>query len=169
MVRTAAVVDSRRAGCDRDGLVTHVATELRQVPRLGPALGAAVAISALLNTAGVFSEEAIHWANWMLGFAFIIVSAAIVFGVFVRRAQRSPARAWRTGLVFGLLGLLTVVAFWSGLPPVFAVAAMYLGSISYMRGERQRAKRAGMIALSVGALALVLDVVFYAADIATRV
>jgi hypothetical protein len=149
-------------------LVTGLATESRQVPRLGVVVGAAIVVTALLNTAGVFSEDAIHWANWLLGFAFMAVSAAIVFGVFVRRAERKPAKAWRAGVLFALLGLLTLAAYWSGLPPIFAFAGMYLGVVAYVQGGTLVAKRAGLVSLAVGALALVLDVVLYSGDIATR-
>lgn len=149
--------------------MTELATQSREVPGLAFAIGAAIAVSGLLNTAGVFTEDAIHWANWLLGFAFIGISAVIVFGWFVRRAIAKPDRAWRAGLVFGLLGLLTVVAFWSGLPPVFAVAGIYLGTVSLRNGTTSTARLVGGGIVALGAIALVLDVVLYASDIATRV
>jgi hypothetical protein len=152
----------------RSSRVVIQRAESRQVPRLGVVVGGAIVVAALLNTAGVFSEDVIHWVNWMLGFAFIAASAAIVFGLFVRLAGQKPASAWRAGLLLALLGLLTIPAFWSGLPPIFAFAGMYLGGVSRMEGGTRLARRAGIVALVVGALALVLDVVFYVGDIATR-
>jgi hypothetical protein len=121
----------------------------------------AVAISTALNALGVFTEEAIHWLNLFVGFAGAAAAAAIVFGLFVRRACRPGARTWPTAVVFGVLALLTVPVFWSGLPPVFGVAAIYLG--------RRAASRAGVAAMAIGAVALVADVAAYATDVASRV
>jgi hypothetical protein len=130
-------------------------------PTLVEAAAIGVAISTVLNALGVFTEEAIHWLNLLIGFLIAAVAAAVVFGWFVRRASRPGARAWPTALVFAVLALITVPAFWSGLPPVFAVAAIYLG--------RRAASRAGIAAIALGALALVADVGAYATDIAGRV
>jgi hypothetical protein len=149
--------------------VTEAATQARDVPGLGVALGAAIVVAGLLNTAGVFSEDAIHWKNWALGFAFVAIAAAVVFGLFVRRARVNPNRAWITGLVFAVLGVLTVVAFWSGLPPVFGTAGMYLGIVSFRLGTTTTANRAGAVVAVIGAAALVIDVFMFATDIATRV
>ena len=137
-------------------------------PRLAIVAGAAIVVASVLNTVGVFSEVAIHWTNWLVSFAIVAVAAVIVFGWFVRRAIRRPATAWRAGLVFSVLGLLTVVAFWSGLPPIFAAAGMYLGFTSYRDSTTRTARRAGIGVLTLGAVALALDVVFYASDVATR-
>jgi small-conductance mechanosensitive channel len=120
-----------------------------------------VAISTVLNAPGVFTEDAIHWLNLVIGFVIAAVAAAIVFGWFVRRACRPGARAWPTALVFAVLALITVPAFWSGLPPVFAVAAIYLG--------RRSASHAGLAAIVLGVLAVAGDVGAYATDIAGRV
>jgi hypothetical protein len=149
--------------------VTALESGTRQAPQLGVVTGVAIALAAVLNTAGVFSEDVIHWANWLFGFTLIALAAALVFGWFVRRASRRPNKAWRTGLVFALLGLLTVVAFWSGLPPIFAFAGIYLGVVSYRHGETMTARGAGIGVVALGAVALVLDVGFYISDIATRV
>jgi hypothetical protein len=141
--------------------VEAAAPRVSERPTLVEAAAIAVAISTVLNAIGVFTEEAIHWLNLFIGFMIATVAAAIVFGWFTRRASRPEVRGWPTALVFGLLALVTLPAFWSGLPPVFAVAAMYLG--------RRAGGRAGIAAIVVGALALVLDLVLYAGDIATRV
>jgi hypothetical protein len=49
-------------------------------PTLVEAAAIAVAISPLLNALGVFTEEAIHWLNLVVGFLTAAVAAAIVFG-----------------------------------------------------------------------------------------
>ena len=140
----------------------------RALPRLGVVTALAIISASVLNTLGVFTEDAIHWTNWLIGFASIALAAAIVFGWFVRRAARHEGTAWRAGLVFGVLGVLTVAAFWSGLPPIFGVAAIYLGALAY-RGETDGIARwAAVGAMSLGSLALVLDVIAYGSDIASR-
>jgi hypothetical protein len=143
---------------------TTPAVAVAERPTPLEAAAIAVAVSTVLNALGVFTEEAIHWLNLFIGFLTATVAAAIVFGRFVRRACRPDARAWPTAVVFAVLALITVPAFWSGLPPVFAVAAMYLG-----RRAQTVARRGGLAAIVVGALALVLDVAAYASDIASRV
>jgi hypothetical protein len=137
------------------------AVQVERRPTLVEAAVIAVAISTLLNALGVFTEDAIHWLNLVIGFLIAAVAAAVVFGWFVRRACRPGVRAWPTALVFAVLALITVPAFWSGFSPVFAVAAIYLG--------RRAASRAGLAAIVVGALALLADAGAYATDIAGRV
>ena len=62
------------------------------------------------------------------------------------------------GLVASVLGLLTVVIYWSGLTPVLAVAGIVLGRTG--RGAWQGRIYASA-AVAIGVLALVLDVVAY--------
>ena len=126
----------------------------------------AVVISTALNVLGVFTEDAIHWVNLLIGFAVALVAAALVFGVFVRRAARRPPRAAWWGVGFGVLGLVTVPAFWSGLPPVFGVAAIFLGSVAWTRAEPR--PRAGIAAVVIGVTAILADVFAYATDVASR-
>jgi hypothetical protein len=54
----------------------------------------------------------------------IVVATAVVFGLVVRTAP--PATAGRRAVVLAVLGFLTLVAFWSGLPPVLASGAVAL-------------------------------------------
>jgi hypothetical protein len=130
---------------------------------LGAAI-AAVALSTTLNAIGVFTEEEIHWLNLLIGFGVALAGAALVFGLFARRAARRPERAWRTGLTCGVIGLLLVAAFWSGLPPVFGVASVYLGVIA----RRSSAITWGSAAIVLGTLAVAADVAAYATDVASR-
>ena len=90
----------------------------------------------------------------------------LVFGVFVRRAARRPPRAAWWGVGFGVLGLVTVPAFWSGLPPVFGVAAIFLGRVAWTRAEPR--PRAGLAAVVIGVTAILADVFAYATDVASR-
>jgi hypothetical protein len=126
------------------------------------AAAVAIAISTTLNAVGVFTEEDIHWVNLFMGFASAVIAAAVVFGVVVRRVMHEPRRAAWWGVVFGALGIVTVVAFWSGLPPVFGVAAIYLGRTVQTRSYP------ALAATALGIVALVADVVAYATDVASR-
>lgn len=126
---------------------------------------AAVALSTTLNVIGVFTEEDIHWLNLLVGFIVAVAGAALIIGWFARRAARRPASAWKTGLVLSVIGLLLVAAFWSGLPPVFGVASIYLGGVA----RRAGATTAGTSAAALGVLAVAADVAAYATDIASRV
>ncbi|HET7744263.1 MAG TPA: hypothetical protein VFK76_05925 [Gaiellaceae bacterium] len=61
-----------------------------------------------------------------------------------------------------VLGLLTVVIFWSGLTPVFAAAGIVLGRSQTGAWEGRHYARAAVV---VGVLAVVLDVVRILADV----
>ena len=67
------------------------------------------------------------------------------------------AAAARAGLILAVLGILTIAVFWSGLPPVLAAGGAVLGW-----GARERV--AGKVAVGLGVLALVLDLLVYVTD-----
>jgi hypothetical protein len=80
--------------------------------------------------------------------AVSLLVAVALFGWVIPRSDR-PAR---TGLVVGLLAVLSVAAFWSGLPYVLGPAAVVLGLL----GRARSASRAqGTVAIVLGALATV--------------
>lgn len=83
--------------------------------------------------------------------AIVIVATALVFGLVVRTASASSSMATRA-LVLGVLGLLTVLVFWTGLPAVlaFGAVALALGSASEGRSK---------VALALAAVTLGLAVV----------
>jgi spore maturation protein SpmA len=85
------------------------------------------------------------------------VLAAIVYGFVVPRAARGIWPMARTGLI---LGLLTVIVFWSGAPPIFAFAGILLG---YFAREREPSGLATG-AILLGVMALIADVAIYIAD-----
>ena len=126
-----------------------------------PAAGAGIAIAALLSAVGTFGligegAETHATREYLVVLAIVGVSAFAVFGWAVPRALVSPAIGW-TALVLGALAVVSVVAFWSGLPPVLATGALILG-------WAQRATVRGRIAVALGALALVGDVVIWIGD-----
>jgi len=89
--------------------------------------------------------------------AIILAGAAIVYGLVVPRALGSQT-VGRTALVLSALGLVSVAAFWAGLPPL-------LGFGGVMLGWHVRASSAGKIAVALGVLAFVAYVAVYVTDL----
>ena len=108
----------------------------------GLALALVIAATAVANFAG--SGENGGAGPYALGIALCAVVAAVLFGRVLPRTDDPARAAW----ILAALGIVSCVAFWSGLPFVFGVGAMYAGS---------RAGRTAPIAL--GGLAVVLGLV----------
>src|SRR5262245_38906586 len=121
-----------------------------------PVAIAASATAAVLAAWGTFADETHATREYLVVLAFIAVAALGVFGWAVPRALRATAVGW-TAIVLGVLALVTVAAFWSGLPPVLAAGALVLG-------WAQRDTGRGKVALTLGLLALVADVAVYLGD-----
>lgn len=148
--------------------MTVLAAHRAEPGGLGLACALAVALSTVLNAIGVFTEDAVHWVNLLIGFIIALAAGAVVFGWFARRALRSEAKTWRTAVVCAALGLVAVPVFWSGLPPVLGGAGAFLGYIAFTSATTKLARRAGGAAIALGALAIVGDVLMYAGDVASR-
>jgi hypothetical protein len=85
-----------------------------------------------------------------------IAVALIVFGWLIPRTAR-PGRA---GLVTGLIGVLSLAAFWTGLPYVLGPAAIVFGLLGRARaGERGQATVAVVLGALVTAAAIAAVVV----------
>lgn len=92
-------------------------------------------ISAVLTAAGTFwdltdNESGENGSDELVGWLIMMaVLGAIAFAVyrfwFTAAAQAEVAP--NTVLVAGALAFVTVAAFWSGLPAIFAVGALVLG------------------------------------------
>jgi hypothetical protein len=119
---------------------------------------AAAALAAALAAWGTFGDEDHGWGEYVVVLAIIAVAALAVFGWAVPRWAGSPA-AGRTALVLSVLGVLSIAAFWSGLPPVLAAGGAVLGWAA-------RDRTAGRVAIALGALVLLADLVVYVADMA---
>ncbi|HET6909754.1 MAG TPA: hypothetical protein VFH54_10485 [Mycobacteriales bacterium] len=52
--------------------------------------------------------------------AIVVVLAAVLFAVVLPRVQN----ARRTAMIIGIVGVVSIVAFWSGVTPVLAAAAI---------------------------------------------
>jgi hypothetical protein len=84
---------------------------------------------------------------------FVALVAGIVFGLVVPWAKRAMAnlsnRPATTGIVVSILGFLTIVAFWSGLPVILGAGGAVLGQVG-----RERAGNAGRGGLAMAALVI---------------
>ena len=116
---------------------------------------ASVAIAAGLAAFGTWGGEADHSLGDYLGvLAVIVVSASIVFGLVVPRWHGKTA-----ALVVGALAVVSIVAFWTGLPIVLGAAAILLG----LR-LRATERNPGTVALLLGCLAIAGTVIIYIMD-----
>ncbi|MBA2452898.1 MAG: hypothetical protein H0V47_06980 [Chloroflexia bacterium] len=90
-----------------------------------------------------------------------LVAGAIVFGLVVPWAKsttetRAAGRPERTGLVMSILGFLTIVAFWSGLPIILGAGGAALGQVGRERSVSAGRGRLSMAAIVVGGIAAFL-------------
>jgi hypothetical protein len=121
----------------------------------------AIVMSAILSAWGTFSgEEDSGFGDYWPVLLIIGVLAAIVYLWAVPRAARGAWSMAKTGLVLSILGLVTVIAFWSGAPPIFAFAGILLGYY----GRRGTESGLATAALVLGVLALAADVAIYIGD-----
>jgi hypothetical protein len=120
------------------------------------ALGAGTSI--VLTAVGTFwdvtgNDDANGTAGEFLAVVGIIaVATLIVFGLVVRTAR--PSNAATRALVLGILAVLSLVAFWSGLPAVFAAGAASCALQSQSVAGRLGAGAKTALALSVISVAL---------------
>jgi hypothetical protein len=101
-----------------------------------------------------------EWDEYLALLAIMAAAAALVFGGIVPRTARSGAYG-RNGVILGALGLLTLPVFWSGLPPIFAFGAAFLGWHGRERGNAI----ATTVAMALGVLVLAADLVVYITDL----
>lgn len=87
------------------------------------AMGAGFAL--VLTAIGTFTDvngndtgQHDSFGQYLIVVGIIAAATAIVFGLVARKP--SPTKA----LVLGILAVVTLVAFWAGLPPVFAAGAL---------------------------------------------
>ncbi len=125
------------------------------------ALGAAALAAYAVLGGPERKPDQVETLPYVIGFTLVI--AAIVFGLVVpwaeKRSQvRQSNRPAKAGLVSSVLAVLTIVAFWSGLPIVLGGAGVALG----MAGQEHAAQGGRTLARSavlVGLAAVVFSIV----------
>ena len=121
---------------------------------------AGVALAAGLAAWGTFSENDHEKGEYLVVLGIIGVAALVVFGWIVPRALRNQSGGV-AGLVLGVLAVLTIAAFWSGLPPVLAAGAIVLGLAGWNARDREWLYRAAVV---IALFAVVADVAIYIGD-----
>lgn len=163
--RQAGVTQSERTG---DMTQTISSTETTNTDRIrslrwgasavvAAAVVAAIGVYAdqtLTSTQQAYQEAALPWV-----IAVAVVVGGLLFGLAVPRLLRSRSMSgW--ALAFGLVGILTLAAYWSGLPVVFGAAALLAGTtarrLARVDGGTARLATA---ATTVGLLAIAADII----------
>lgn len=88
-----------------------------------------IGIALILTAMGTFwdltdneSGEGHSGTEYAVTSGIILLAAAVVFGLVVRTATERAAA--RRAIILAVLGLLSVLVFWTGLPMVFASGAV---------------------------------------------
>lgn len=124
------------------------------------ALGAG--ISLVLTAVGTFwdvsgNDTAAHdgLSDYLPVVGVVAVATVLVFGLVVRTA--TPASAGTRSLVLGVLSVLTLIVFWSGLPAVLALGAIGCAAVARVSGRVPVTAKAGaglgMVALGLAVVA----------------
>lgn len=120
--------------------------------------GLGIAVSVLLTAFGTFTnlageaEEGGHTAGEYLVVAgMIALGALIVFGLVAKAV--TPSNAGGFALAFGVVGLLSVLVFWTGLPAVLAAGAVASAAVDRRSGAMSGTAKVG-VALAVTVLTL---------------
>jgi hypothetical protein len=114
----------------------------------------ALAVANFLSTETSENGGGIEYAVTLAG---SIAVALVLFGWLIPRTAR-PGRA---GLVTGLIGVLSLAAFWSGLPYVLGPAAVVFGLVARSR-ESERGQ--GTAAVVLGALVTIAGIAAVVVD-----
>jgi hypothetical protein len=73
----------------------------------------------------------------------VAISAFLVLWLVPREEDQAGAhRPARTSLILGILALLTLFGFWTGLPFALGVPALYLGAVGQARAREERSAAA---------------------------
>lgn len=121
-----------------------------------PLLSTAAVIAALLfaNVIGNEPGESGGAGPFALSLVLALAIAAFVHGRVIPRTG-DPARAARAGLAMSAVGLVTVAAFWTGLPFVLGPAGAALGAAG-RKSTDSGTRRLALAAIVVGALAAIV-------------
>jgi hypothetical protein len=125
----------------------------------GSGLAAAILAAAALAAANFIGDAGDNGGapEYAITLAISLLVAIGLFGWAIPRTTR-PAM---TGLVVGVIALLSVAAYWTGLPYVLGPAAVVLGQLGRARSETRMpatiAVALGVLATAGGIAAVVAD------------
>ncbi len=103
---------------------------------------AALVVAAILTAIGTFRGDDEHsLRTWLVVLAISVVGAAIVFWGIVPRVDRFG----RGALILAVVGALSLVVFWTGLPPIFAGGAALLALAARERGAETGMASAALV------------------------
>jgi hypothetical protein len=124
-------------------------------PVMAPTAGLILYLGAvvlnLAADAGKPSEQ--NLTDWVVSLAIAGVGVGIAIWASRRAITRGNGSMARTSLILGVVAVLTMVAFWAGLPCVFGATALGLGWAARPTGGRPSTP--GIVGMLLGALALV--------------
>ena len=128
---------------------------------IAPVAIGAIALATVLAAVGTWvGPDEQGSREFLVICAVIAVAAAVVFGWVVPRGlQREAAGA--TALTLSILGLVAVLAFWSGLTPILAGGGALLG---WAGRDADRGRAMSRAAIGIGAMALIGYLAIYLAD-----
>jgi len=124
--------------------------------------------SALLTAVGTFLDltgndthgksGGEQLSEWLVVLSVSAVVAALLFALVVRRAATGDAG--RRSLVLGVLALLSVAVFWSGLPSVLAAAAVGCALVERdRRGSFGGSATSGLVLSALAVMAAVYSAI----------
>ena len=124
-------------------------------PVMAPAAGLILYLGAVvLNLAADAGEPAEqNLTDWVVSLAIAGVGVGIAIWASRRAITRGAGSMARTSLILGVAAVLTMVAFWAGLPCVFGATALGLGWAARPTGGRPSTP--GIVGMLLGALALI--------------
>ena len=124
-------------------------------PVVAPAAGLILYLGAvvlnLAADAGQPSEQ--NLTDWVVSLAIAGVGVGLAIGASSWAITRGADAMGRTSLILGVVAVVTMVAFWAGLPCVFGATALALGWAARPAGGRPSTP--GIVGMLLGTLALV--------------
>jgi hypothetical protein len=113
---------------------------------------ASFALSAVLTAVGTFRGDDDHaWRSWLIVLAISAVAAAIVFWGVVPRIGDLD----RGALILAIIGAITIIFFWLGVPVVVAGGAVLLA----LEARDRAATGLSTAALAIAGLTVIAAVV----------
>jgi hypothetical protein len=134
----------------------------RFAPLVLGSLAVGVLALALANFTGAGEEGGV--GAFIVTVVLMIVVTAVLWNFLVTPRVDGPRTAAITGIVLGVLTILFVFIYWSGLPFALGPAAIALGILAR---ERESEEAAAPVAIVLGILGLVLALVSALVDSAS--